>query len=318
MLDQITHLFRLQAIIEAGSMRRAAEVLCITQPALTRSIAQLEARFGQRLLDRHSRGVVPTAFGLQVLRSTRRMARHWAVIEEELMSGRRGAGTTLRVIAGPMWRAVVVPAVLGQLQQQFPDLIVELRNSFGQSGRQQLLDGGVDVVFGGLQDPQVPTDRLTTREFTVVHDRVVARETHPLFDTVRAGQRIDPQRLLDYPWLIYDADPAYRETTLHATVERLGRAPRIGFVCESLISAIRILQNSDALCILPHAAVVDTVSPRILPLPVAISRRAVSSGAIYRAEMADWPPLAALLDLCAGWFQGAAVAGVVPKEPDQP
>uniref|UniRef100_UPI003101AF82 helix-turn-helix domain-containing protein n=1 Tax=Neorhizobium sp. EC2-8 TaxID=3129230 RepID=UPI003101AF82 len=56
MLDQITHLFRLQAIVEEGSLRRAAERLNLTQPALSRSLAQLEAHFGRPLLERHARG----------------------------------------------------------------------------------------------------------------------------------------------------------------------------------------------------------------------------------------------------------------------
>lgn len=298
MLDQITHLFRLQAIIEAGSMRRAAEVLNVTQPALTRSIALLEARFGQLLLERHPRGVRPTAFGRTVLQSTRRLSRYWDIVETDLMAARRGEGAMLRITAGPMWRAVVLPPLLAKMQAGFPDLTIELRNAQGDS-RQKLLDGETDVTFGGLIFAPAPEHHLKTREFAQVRDQVVAREDHPLFREVGEDGQIDPHRLLDYPWLIYDADPAYRATTLHASVERMGSAPLVRMVCDSLISAIRILQESQCLCVLPHAALTETVNPRLLPLPVDFGRRAVSSGATYREELEDWPPLAALLDLCA-------------------
>ena len=53
MLDQMTHLFRLSKIVEAGSMRKASNDLNVTQPALSRSIAKLEERFGKNILIRH-------------------------------------------------------------------------------------------------------------------------------------------------------------------------------------------------------------------------------------------------------------------------
>lgn len=302
MLDHITHLFRLQAIVEAGSMRRAAEVLNVTQPALTRSIAVLEERFGQPLLERHARGVRPTAFGLSVMRSTQRLARFWDIVDADLRNERRGMANTLRISAGPLWRVVVLPELLSQLQREMPELTIELRNSVPQDSRTQLLEGNLDVTFGGLQEPDEPADRLIKREFTVVQDRVVARDGHPLFDAVDASGQVDPGRLLDFGWLVYDIDPSYRATTLHATVERVGQPPNIRFICESLISAIRILQSSDCLCVLPNAALVETVNPRVLPVPVSLSRRQVRSGAIHRAEFADWPPIVRLMELCAAYF----------------
>lgn len=56
-------LTRFAAAIEHGSLNRAAKALHITQPALTKSIQQLEARFEAQLLERGVRGVVPTEFG---------------------------------------------------------------------------------------------------------------------------------------------------------------------------------------------------------------------------------------------------------------
>jgi hypothetical protein len=52
------------AVAEERSFRRAAERLHITQPPLSRQIAELEAAFGQQLLTRDSQGVSPTAAGL--------------------------------------------------------------------------------------------------------------------------------------------------------------------------------------------------------------------------------------------------------------
>jgi hypothetical protein len=61
----------LAAVVEAGSFVRAAEILGITQPAVSRAIARLEARIGVRLLDRTTRSVTSPK---TVAASTKRLA----------------------------------------------------------------------------------------------------------------------------------------------------------------------------------------------------------------------------------------------------
>ena len=57
----------LMAVVQAGSMGKAAQRLNITQPAISRSIAELEQALGVKLLDRHRQGVEPTEFGRALL-----------------------------------------------------------------------------------------------------------------------------------------------------------------------------------------------------------------------------------------------------------
>src|SRR4029434_8707030 len=54
-------------VSRAGSMGKAAQSLNISQPAVSRSIAELEHALGVRLLDRHRQGIEPTKFGRAVL-----------------------------------------------------------------------------------------------------------------------------------------------------------------------------------------------------------------------------------------------------------
>ncbi|MFN7053533.1 MAG: LysR family transcriptional regulator, partial [Gemmobacter sp.] len=141
MIDLMTHLFRLQTIVEEGSLRRAALKLNITQPALSRSLAQIEERLGQPLLDRHARGVVPNAFGAKVLSSVMRLSRQWELAEEELRSGTPVQGGTLRIEAGPLWRLVVLPRLIDPLQKAFPDLTIEVGNLQPGNRINRLIDG---------------------------------------------------------------------------------------------------------------------------------------------------------------------------------
>src|SRR5882757_8644664 len=57
----------LMSVVQAGSMGKAAERLNSTQPAISRSIAELEHALGVRLLDRHRQGVEPTEYGRALL-----------------------------------------------------------------------------------------------------------------------------------------------------------------------------------------------------------------------------------------------------------
>src|SRR4051812_9802740 len=57
----------LMTVVQSGSMRKAAQSLNITQPAISRSIAELEHALGVRLLERHRRGIEATEYGRALL-----------------------------------------------------------------------------------------------------------------------------------------------------------------------------------------------------------------------------------------------------------
>src|SRR5262245_47031340 len=51
------------SVVQAGSMGKAAKRLATSQPAISRSIAELESSLGVRLLDRSHKGIEPTPYG---------------------------------------------------------------------------------------------------------------------------------------------------------------------------------------------------------------------------------------------------------------
>ena len=57
----------LMAVVQAGSMSKAAALLNTTQPAISRSIADLERTIGARLLERNPQGIEPTEYGRVLL-----------------------------------------------------------------------------------------------------------------------------------------------------------------------------------------------------------------------------------------------------------
>src|ERR1700744_6113674 len=65
---RVRDLYILSAVVNAGSMAKAARQLTISQPAVSEAIANLEHLLGVPLLDRNPRGVEPTIYGRAILR----------------------------------------------------------------------------------------------------------------------------------------------------------------------------------------------------------------------------------------------------------
>lgn len=302
MLDQITHLFRLRTILEEGSLRRASEKLNITQPALSRSLAQLEGYFGQRLVERHARGVKATAFGERVLSVSSRIERYWEIAEHELRAEAMDEKGVMRIGGGPVWRSGVLSGVLSQLQKRFPHLLIEFTTLTYGKTLQDLHEGRLDVAFGGVFNDGGTSQRFARIKLTEVSNHVMAREDHPLFATSRKGGGIMASNLLNYPWIVYSELPAYREITQHTIAEHLGGSPDIRFVCQNLLSVLTILQQSDCLCVLPALSVHAVATPRIVPVPLPLKRNRAEIGMIFRTELQDWEPMKALVELCRTRF----------------
>lgn len=301
MLDQITHLFRLRTILEEGSLRRASEKLNVTQPALSRSLAQLESYFGQQLVDRHARGVKATPFGEKVLSVSNRIERYWEIAEHELRAEVTDEKTVMRIGGGPVWRSGILSSVLAELQSRYPRIIIEFTTlTFGQT-LQDLREGRLDVAFGGVFNDGGSSPRFARIKLTEVANYVMAREDHPLLAD-RNSDAIPPSNLLAYPWIVYSELPTYREITQHTIAEHIGGMPDIRFVCQNLLSVLTILQQSDCLCVLPYLSVQAVNSPRIVPIPLPMRRRTAEIGMIFRTEMRDWAPMRTLVDLCQEKF----------------
>ena len=115
------------AVVERGSFSQAAERLGVTQPAVSLQIRSLEKRLGQQLLDRSGRRVEPTEAGVRLYRGAQRLLALEEQLVEEVagesdgaVSGRLEIGSS----SGP--GGTILPLLLCEFQQQFPDVTVAL------------------------------------------------------------------------------------------------------------------------------------------------------------------------------------------------
>lgn len=113
----------LMTVVQAGSMNKAATELSTTQPAVSRSIADLEHALGVRLLDRHRSGIEPTAYG-------RALLDRCAAAFDELRQGVKKieqltnpTAGEVRIGASGALAAGFVSGVIDQLVQRYQDIV---------------------------------------------------------------------------------------------------------------------------------------------------------------------------------------------------
>src|SRR5262249_9926033 len=139
----------LMAVVQAGSMRKAAALLHTTQSAVSRSIADLEQTIGAKLLDRSAQGIEPTRYGHALLK------RGTAVFDElkqgvqdiEFLSNPE-AGELL-IGSGSAFAEGFVLAVIERLSQQYPRVAYHLMPYALTSLYGQLRERRIDLAFSG-------------------------------------------------------------------------------------------------------------------------------------------------------------------------
>ena len=104
------YLRTLVEVVKSGSLSRAADVLCVTQPAVSRRMKFLEEQYGRPLLDRSGSRLRPTEAGMLVFRKAETLLE----IEDELVAGlhRLGGKTKISFGSSPAFGIAHLPAVL--------------------------------------------------------------------------------------------------------------------------------------------------------------------------------------------------------------
>jgi len=142
---QDLHVF--MAVMQAGSMGKAAQQLNVTQPAISRSIAELEHALGVRLLDRHRQGVEPTEFGRALLDCG-------VAVFDDLRQGLKNiehladpAAGQVRIGSIPPLGASFVSAVVDRLSQRHPRIVFHLVNTGTDALHRDLHERNVDLLI---------------------------------------------------------------------------------------------------------------------------------------------------------------------------
>jgi DNA-binding transcriptional LysR family regulator len=166
-----------RAICEAGSLRKAATVLGVTQPTLSNRIAHLEDQLGARLFDRSRGQSRPTELALFIARRAEVMASEAASLTEETRRLSLGRGGVVRIGAGTGLR-VLVRDLVEAVSNRHPKIGLDLLTAPNYLLAERLLQRKLDLVISAaLDQPPAAIASELLLESEIV---VVAHPEHPL------------------------------------------------------------------------------------------------------------------------------------------
>lgn len=159
---KLRHLEVFNALLEAGSVSRAAERLNLSQPAVSIALSNFEAELGFRLFHRERGFFAPTSEAMQLHDEAAQGLRAISQIEkraQDILSGQAGG---VSIATNGALAVNFLPKVLASFQQRNPNIRVEIKVHSSRQIASWVASHHIDI---GLIDPPVPVAGLNAEEF---------------------------------------------------------------------------------------------------------------------------------------------------------
>jgi DNA-binding transcriptional LysR family regulator len=258
----------LMAVIEAGSMGKAAGRFNMTQPAVSKVIAELEQTLGVQLLDRSRRGVEPTPHGLA-------LTKRGVAIFDELRQGIQDldflsdptAGEIRVACTEPIAAAIVSP-VIDRLLQQYPRMTFHVVAGDGALLRKELAERTVELVISRLTLTGPIGEELSVE--ILFHDPLVvaAGAKHPL---TRRRSGIELVELMNEPWVLLPFNSAFGSLVAERFRACGLEPPRLAVTSASINLRNELMATGHFLTVLPGFSLrLPRKHPFLRALPVEL------------------------------------------------
>jgi DNA-binding transcriptional LysR family regulator len=268
------HLF--QAVVQAGSMTKAAGQLAISVPVVSKAIAELEHTVGVPLLDRRAQGVEPTAYGRALIRRS-------LAAFDELRQGVKDIEflsdpTTgeVRVASTAALAASFVSGVIDRLSKQYPRMVFYPTVGDTEILSRELLERNVDLVigrrFGRLADEQLDFHSLYDNPYVVM-----AGAKNPWVHK----RKVLLAELMTEPWVLPSPDSAVGSFLAEAFQGQGLDFPPTAVVAFAYEIRVNLVATNRYLTILPESVLrFPAIDPRIKLLSVELPLRRMPIGVI--------------------------------------
>ncbi len=264
----------LSAVVQWGSMAKAASHLAMSQPAVSESIASLEDALRVRLLDRSTKGVAPTLYAHALLKRGH-------VVFDELRQGIRDieflANPTVgevRVACGDTLAAGLLPAVIDRLSRRHPRIVVRMVQANAETlDFRELRERRVDLALARVSRSFAQDDLDVEILFDDPH-RVVAGAR----SAWARRRRIALADLVNEPW-IFASNQVIRELITEAFKARGLEVPKERVSASSILLRNHLLATGRFLTVLPDSVLrynAKQWSLKALPVDLGVKLRSVA------------------------------------------
>lgn len=185
------------AVLDHGHFGRAAEASGVSQQAVSKSIARLEAQMEVKLFERNHHGAAPTQFGLALAERARLIIAEARLASAEVAALKGARRGQLRIGIGLGFADRIMPVTFARFREVYPGFGIEAFVGSSATLYPLLLKGDLDFVIsappvGFGNDPELRRELLFVEE-----DTVVVRADHPLVSSTA----ITMADLIRYPWI---------------------------------------------------------------------------------------------------------------------
>jgi DNA-binding transcriptional LysR family regulator len=278
-------------IAQHGNMRRAAEALGLTPPALSKSLRRLEAAMEAKLVERTGKGVQLTPMGSALATQAQRMRLTLEDITREASDLNSGRAGHLRIGSGPT-DCELLPAACTQLMKEAPRLTFDITITDNDELVPLLRDGKLDLGFNYI--PPSPYEGI--EQLRIYDDEYVvyASAAHAL----SRKRRVTMPDLVDEAWATSTASHRPKQLLDQLFAERGLPAPRFKLQTRSVRLRLQIISASMLLGFGPrHGVEIAASAFRLKVLPVKELTLPRSVGVMYRKGAYLAPSAKRLIEL---------------------
>ncbi|EMH4160980.1 LysR family transcriptional regulator [Pluralibacter gergoviae] len=277
-------------VAKQGSIRGAGRVLQFSQPALTKSIRELEEGMGAQLFLRRSKGVALTECGERFFQHASLVLEELRIAQEEILQCQGQQTGKISIGMGASVAHSLMPPVIARFRQQHPR--VKVRITEGQlvsmvgELRQGELDFTINTYCHGAYDHEFTFEKLFEKKFAIF-----ARLGHPALEARSI------EELLTYSWTMPTPRGSYYKQLEELFLHR-DQVPDISVVCETFSSCISLVGQSDFLSILPQElGTSPLITQQLAMIPIAEPLPVATYYLIQRRDTQQTPLAALLINL---------------------
>jgi LysR family transcriptional regulator of abg operon len=266
---KLTQVEEFVSIADAGSIRAAARLRGVSQPAVTKNLRALERELGAPLVRRTARGVELTAFGDLFLTRARTVCRELERSRAELAQGMNGKAGQIVIGAAPGAAAALLPRAIARLYRQSPDVELRIVEGMPHATLPRVRDGTFDFAIGPLPAEPLSADVAATNLFRI-EMAIVVRRGHPQVK-VRSVTA-----LADYDWMTAGLSS---ERMIVDEMFRIAglRPPRWRIRCESISALIAIAARTDMIATIPKPLIELGIGGGLLEIVRLREKKSVAS-----------------------------------------
>lgn len=242
-LPKINQLKVFQAVIKYGSIRAASRALNQSQPALTRSLKELEASLGATLIIRGIRGIELTEAGRLFAVRMEIILRELQKATEELQYVNEQAESNLRIGCSSLILLTIYPKILSEFKKYHPKASLLLKEGQLSSLMPELRENKLDFAIGSVSE-NIPLFDFIEEPLFKASFTILCRKGHKLEHCTHLEQ------LKDANWLVPATDMGYYQQLqqfLDNSHTQLASTP---LSTDSVICGLNLVLNSDYLIII--------------------------------------------------------------------